>query len=403
MKILVISHMYPSRKRSVYGIFVHKHIKALINQGCEVKVVSPVPYVPFPLKYIKQKWREYDDIPKKDIIEGVEVYYPRYIDFPKSLMFGYSGYFMYLGVNNIIKKIYKDWKFDIIHSHVGLPDGFAGMLANRHYKLPHIITIHGQDFQRTIYKGETCKKNLFKALETSNKIITVSTKLKNIVDTESFSDRVAVINNGIDLEDCANIGSKIDFGLDHDYDFSDENTILSVSNLVKTKGIDLNIKAVSLLITKYPNIKYLIIGDGPERESLKNLAYELDLKDNVLFLGKLPHEDVMKYMSATDIFCLPSWEEGFGVVYIEAMAHGKPTIGVKGEGIEDAIVSGKNGFLVNPHNEKDVADTIGYLLSNKDKREEIGQKGKDTVINRFTWEQNANKTINIYRELLKSK
>lgn len=398
MKILVISHMYPSRKKGVYGIFVHKHIKALINQGCEVKVISPVPYVPFPLRYIKQKWRDYDDIPKKDIIEGVEVYYPRYIDFPKSFMFAYSGYFMYLGINNIIKKIYKDWKFDIIHSHVGLPDGFAGMLVNKHYKLPNIVTIHGQDFQHTIHKNERCKKNLYKALEKSNKVITVSNKLKNIVDSENFSDRVVVINNGIDLKDCTNLS----LGLGHSYGV-DENTVLSASNLIKTKGIDLNIKAISLLITKYPNIKYLIIGDGPEKEKLKSLVDELGLKDNVFFLGKLPHEEVMKYMSIVNIFCLPSWEEGFGVVYIEAMAHGKPTIGVKGEGIEDVIVSGENGFLVNPHDEKDIADTIDYLLSNPDKRSEIGQKGKDTVINKFTWGQNANKTITVYREQLKSK
>ncbi|MCU6396786.1 hypothetical protein KW820_22930, partial [Enterobacter quasiroggenkampii] len=94
MKVLVISHMYPNTMNEMAGIFVHKQVKALMNEGCEVKVVSPIPLAPFPLGLISSKWKKYSEIPKNRILEGVEIYHPRYLEFPKGILFSKSGYFM---------------------------------------------------------------------------------------------------------------------------------------------------------------------------------------------------------------------------------------------------------------------------------------------------------------------
>jgi teichuronic acid biosynthesis glycosyltransferase TuaC len=394
MKILVISHMYPSSFNNTNGIFVHKQVKALIEQGYEVKVISPVPFAPFPLGMINEKWRAYADIPERAIIEGVEVEYPRYIEFPNSYFFEYSSYLMYLGIRSVVNSIYKDFKFDIIHSHVAFPDGFASTLINELYKVPHVVTIHGQDLQYTIFKNNKCKSRVFDVLNKVDKIITVSSKLKNVVKREVFFKNVVVINNGIDLRDYI---KPMDI---NEQDINENMIILSVSNLIETKGIDLNIKAISRLVKSYSNIRYFIIGDGPEKKKLIKLVESLKLNDYVFFLGRLPHNEVIQYMYKSKVFSLPSWQEGFGIVYIESMACGKPVIAVKGEGIEDVIIDGKNGFLVKPQNVEDLTEKIDYILGHPSQTSLVAAEGKKNIVENYTWTINAIKTIEVYNQIL---
>lgn len=191
---------------------------------------------------------------------------------------------MSMGIKRLIKKVYKDFKFDVIHSHVAVPDGYAGMILNKEFKVPHVVTIHGQDFQNTINKNIKCKKALFNVLNHVNKIITVSNKLKNVVKDEEFYNKIEVVNNGIDKD-------YIDLDKIHE-NYSEQDRvnrnlikILSVSNLKETKGIHINLKAISKLKEIYPHISYDIIGDGEYKSRLEELVKELCLEDNVSFLA----------------------------------------------------------------------------------------------------------------------
>jgi len=394
VKVLIISHMYPSRINETYGIFVRDQVNALKELGLDVKVISPVPYTPFPMKYIKKKWRDYALIPLRDRVDGIDVFYPRYVEFPKSYLLHHSGYFMYRGIKKVVAKLYEEFPFDIIHAHVAVPDGHSALLVNKEYNVPLVITIHGQDLQVTSERNQAWREKLIHVLKGADKIITVSGKLKNIIKDKDLKSKTTVINNGINLKDC--ITGEGGGVLDRDKDIN----IVSVSNLKKTKGIDLNIEALSPLIKKYPRIKYYIIGDGQERQNLVKLVEEMKLTGNVVFLGKLPHREAMKYMADAHIFSLPSWQEGFGVVYIEAMAHGIPVIGVKGEGIEDVIVHGENGFLVPPYDVDELTNTLDFLIKNPMKAKIIGERGKNTVLKEYTWSKNAEKTLTLYETLL---
>jgi len=389
MKVLVISHMYPSAPKPVYGIFVHKQVKALIEQGLEVKVISPVPYAPWPLGVLKKRWRDYASIPHKDKIEGVEVFYRRYPEFPRSFMLEHSGFFMYLGIRGLVREIFRTYKFDLIHAHVALPDGSAAFLLKKDFEVPVVVTVHGQDFQSTIHRGEKQRLKVYEVLEGSDRIITVSTKLKNIVGDESFAGKISVISNGTDLIDCSAA---------NDYT-SDVKRIISVSNLKKSKGIDLNIRALARLVKRYPQVRYHIVGDGEERANLQSLVDELNLKEHIVFHGKLSHAETMRQMASSDIFCLPSWQEGFGAVYIEAMSQGIPAVGVRGEGIEDVIISGQNGLLVRPQNIDDIVEALVSLLDDPGYARTLAEAGRETVINGYTWTRNARKTKELYSEL----
>jgi len=101
-----------------------------------------------------------------------------------------------------------------------------------------------------------------------------------------------------------------------------------------------------------------------------------------------------------DIFSLLSWREGFGVVYLEAMAHGKPVIGCQGEGIEDVIAHGKNGLLVKPRDIDSLVEALDFLLSHPEEAKAMGERARKLVLENYTWEKNAEKTIKVYKEVL---
>ena len=399
MRILVISHMYPSSFNEVNGIFVHQQVKQLRKQGSEVKVISPKPQTPFPFKYFFNKWKKYSEIPEKMIWEGIEVYYPRFLSFPKALLLESSGIRMYRGINNTVDEIYKDFKFDIIHSHVALPDGYCGMLVAKKYKKPLIVTIHGNDFQHTIFKNRKCKMSIEKTVNLSENVIVVSDKLKKIGENllKVNEEKITVISNGINPEDKITEKSTLL------KKYEKKKIILSVSHLKKSKGIKLNLHAIKKNINKCKNLFYIIVGSGREKSELERISKQLYIQNNVEFVGEIPHKKVMEYMSICDIFSLPSYNEGFGVVYLEAMAHGKPVIGVKGQGIDGLVKHKRNGMLVEPKDVDSLVEGMEYLLNHPQEARNMGERAKKLVLENYTWEKNAEKTIKIYEEVLKMK
>ncbi len=396
MKVLIISHMYPSKYNETIGIFVHEQVRALMSKGVGVRVVSPIPWIPFPIRYIRRRWRMMAQIPNQTVWEGVQVWYPRYVTFPRSWFLASSGKRMYWGIKNLVERLQKEFQFDLIPAHVALPDGYAGALLARKLGVPLVVTIHGQDLQYTVYRCARCRHALGFTFGYASRVIVVSTKLKRLAE-EHFgcSDKIVVIPNGVDPAKVLQPNPK----RPRNYPAGTQ-ILLSVSNLIQTKGIDLNLRAIQRLCKKYPALQYKIVGAGPLEMELKKLAVTLGVSNNVEFIGPLPHFHVMERMAECDIFVLPSWKEGFGVVYLEAMASGKPVIGCKGQGIEDVIEHGKTGLLVEPRDVDSLVEALDFLLSHPDEAKAMGERARNLVLENYTWEKNAEKTIAVYREVL---
>lgn len=387
--------MYPSSWSSVFGLFVHQQVKELQRQGCEVKVIAPAQWAPFPVKHFSKEWKGYSQVPAVMTWDGIEVHYPRYLEFPRAFSFATSGVRMYLGIKKLVEEIHKDFDFDIIHAHVALPDGFAAMMLNRRYRKPLVVTIHGADLFLNIHRSRWCRKALRKVFEQADKTVLVSPKLRELaVANIGYPEKLVVIPNGIDPQAPASpqqyLASR----------YAGYRIVLSVSHLIKRKGIDVNLRAISQLRSKYPNLKYLVIGDGPERASLARLTHELEMESQVEFLGQMPHDKVMEYMALSEVFSLPSWDEAFGVVYLEAAMNGKPVIACKGEGIADVLQDRQTALFVEPKNVGSLAGAIDFLLANPQQARDIGQKAKLLVLENYTWARNARKHMEFYWELL---
>lgn len=399
MNILVLSHMYPNDFNINSGIFIHKQIKALkslYGENLNVKVISPIPYAPKLLSLISNKYKKYYNIPKSIIYEGIEVFYPRIFLLPKNLNFKSSGKTMYYGIKSLVDSIYKDFKFDLIHAHVALPDGECAIKLNEKFGKSIVTTIHGQDMNYTVTLGEEYKNKVIKVLENSTEVIFVSNKLKREAEKyTSKNNNFKVIPNGISIEDIVKTNNKR-----IDEEFENSSYILLVGNLIKTKGIDYAIDAFSQFHKKYDNLKLVIIGAGLERENLEKMCKDRKVLHKVIFKGALSHDKVMEYMKNCLFFVLPSYKEGFGVVYIEAMAHGKAVIGCEGEGIADVIENKVNGILVKPKDLEDLRSNMELLIKNDKLRNEIGLNAEKQILSSYTWENNATLNYNLYNKLI---
>ena len=135
---------------------------------------------------------------------------------------------------------------------------------------------------------------------------------------------------------------------------------------------------------------------------MKQYSRELGLDQRVTFTGTISHSEMLKKMAVCDIFILPSYDEAFGVVYLEAMSFKKPVIGTEGEGIEDIIKDGENGLLIKPRDVASIVEKLELLIRSPKLRNELGIKGFNSIKN-LTWENNAREMIKIYERLISEK
>ncbi len=286
--------MYPNSFNENNGVFIHKQIEAMLEEflNINVKGVSPVQYTPFLLSLISDKYRGYYNIPKKAVWDGIEVYYPRAIFLPRNIDFKSDGNRIYRGIKKTVKRIYENFKFDIIHAHVALTDRYGAMLLNKSYKNPLFVTIHGQDMNYTVNFSEACRDNVMKVLEASYKSIFVSTKLKNgALKCFKSGKNYVVIPNGVNEKDIL-----VDENKQIEQEFKNKRYILTSENLIQTKGINYAIEAFAKIHKKYEDLVLVIVGQGQERENLKELARDKGIEDKVIFKGKVPHKELMQYM-----------------------------------------------------------------------------------------------------------
>jgi len=395
MKILHITHLYPQPTDPLCGGVIHRQVKALGSRGCMEKVVSPIPWSPFPTRYWRRKWREYSEIGAYRNVDGIDVYFPRYLSIPKMLFYASSGKRMHWGIRKVVGEIRREFPFELLHAHMGLPDGYAAMLISMRLGLPFVVTVRSTDIDVTAQKNRGCLSALQTVFSSVGRLICPSPRLAKALESR-FGVEAEVIPHGIDP-------SAIFTGVPSlPAEHKNRRIILSVGRLIPTKGIDINMRVVSKLVKKHDRLLYIVVGDGPERRKLERLARELGIAEHVCFVGHLPHSRVMEYMAGCEVFALPSWRETFGLVYIEAMAHARPVVAVRGQGVDGIVEHGKTGLLVTPRDGDSLFAALDFLLTHPEEARAIGERARELVLNNYTWERNADKTIEVYREVLSS-
>ena len=201
-------------------------------------------------------------------------------------------------------------------------------------------------------------------------------------------DRITVVGNGTDPERFVPMdvsAARASLGLDQ------ARVILTVGRLTPRKGIDTVIRALPSVIERVPNAVYMVVGEGEDRARLEALAAEMGVTDHVLFEGSVPFSQLPSTYNLCDVFVTPSRSappsvEGFGIVFLEVNACGKPVIGARSGGIPDAIVDGETGLLVEPDDEPGLAEALISLLSDPARCRALGDAGRARVEQACTWD-----------------
>jgi len=166
--------------------------------------------------------------------------------------------------------------------------------------------------------------------------------------------------------------------------------LLTVTRLDATeryKGVDTVIRSLPQVVKKYPSLVYTVIGRGVDRQRLQALACDLGVADHVYFRGFVPDDELMQAYDACDVFVLPSKKEGFGIVYLEAMAHAKPVVAVRAGGVPDIVVDGQTGILVEYGDEAALSEALCTLLDDAALRARLGSAGRERMATHFTHRQ----------------
>ena len=390
MNIVVLSNMYPNSVTYRSGIFVHEQVKELIKLGVKVTVIAPIAYSPKLLNWFKDEWKEYRKIPFVENIENVKVYHPRFLAIPRGYFKEYWGYIYAITAGRIIKKILVQEKIDILHAHGGLPDDFGTYLISKKFNIPYVLTVHGA----AVYAGQRIEPQFKKseiAINNADRVVGVSNII--LARIKKFTGRtqgVSCIYNGY---------KRNEIELDSESVKSNNIKILFAGSLIERKGLKYLLEAFSELIKKYKNIQLLVAGGGIIKDRMEEICDNLNIKHNVEFTGLVSHKRMLGEIQNCDIFILPSWDEAFGVVYLEAMSMKKPTVGTENEGISDFIIDGKNGFLVKPRDSKSIVEKLSKLIEDQNLRAEFGEVGFETIKD-LTWKRNAEETLNVYSNIL---
>jgi len=398
MRILLITNMFPRPTAPSAGIFMLHSARHLRLLGHTLHVIHPLPRPPFPFNIITPWKRHFDDSPRRADMDGFEVDFPCYWSSYKLIPTRWSGEWLHLIQGGFLWKTARRFRPDLIWALPALPEGWAAMKLAHRLDLPYVVTILGADINETIHlPGARAKVS--EVYNHTAGVTANSSRLINAAREVSPTARLRLIYLGFDPE-ASEEGYQRRQESRRRGDRQSAFRVVSVSNLIPTKGLHYNLQALSSLKHQYPNLCYDIAGDGPERPRLEQLSREYQLSDRVRFHGALPYAEVLRLMAEADFLSLPSYREGFGMVYLEAMALGVPVIGVEGQGVIDIVRDGENGLLVKPEDAESLTAAWEALLSDDAVRSRLGEAGRRSVVDKLSWTATGENYQQFFQEVV---
>lgn len=397
MKILMLAQNFIRFKDDIMSPFLFNWVSE-INKNSDFEVIVLAPH--------EKGLKEFE------VIGGVKIYRFRYAS-DKYERIAYKNNMHELVMKNALNKliflklirnfykkiveIAKKEKIDVIHANWWVPCGIAAYLASKKTKAPYIVTTHGTDvfilrkFKFFSFFARKIFKNAARINAVSNYVAGIVIDLLKI-----NKNKISVFPMPFDR----NKFYPVKKGRNK------TKTIFTIGKLVKRKGVNYLVDACSILKDKKIDFKLIIVGKGPEEESLKEQIKNLALEKNITLIPSVPHKELVNYYNDADVFVLASvtdWKgetEAFGVVFAEALACKTPVIGTRTGGIPDVVIDNKTGLLVDEKDPKQLADALIRILKNEKLAKKLADQGYKYVHDNFTAERIAKKTIKIYREVV---
>jgi len=358
MKILVVTSMFPNCEQPTLGVFVRERMFRVARQ-CELKVVAPVPWFPF-MGILKPGYRPL--VPFREVQDGVEVLHPRFFNVP-GIFKCLDGFFFFLSALATVARVRRQFRFDVIDAHFAYPDGMGAVLLGKVFGVPVTITLRGTI--RKLSRYLLRRVQIRYALGSAARVFTVCQDLKRAATDLGISpDHVEVVPNGVDLAKFRRVdqgSARSELGLPVGCPI-----IISVGGLVERKGFHRVIEVLPALRRQFPGLTYVVVGgpsvEGNYEPELRRMVDELELRDAVVFAGPQPHDRLHLWLSAADLFCLATSNEGWANVFLEAMACGLPVVTTRVGGNEEVVPSEEYGLLVGFGSSGELHDALARAL-----------------------------------------
>jgi phosphatidyl-myo-inositol dimannoside synthase len=281
----------------------------------------------------------------------------------------------------------------IVHAGDLYPPGLTAMTLKKLLGLPYIVYCHGEEIpQLDRYKYQPRVRN--RIYMNADAVIAASEfTRRNLIRLGLPDDRICKIVPGVDSERFRPMPRRSD--LVQRFGLQGKVVVLTVARLVPRKGHRIALEAFSKVCREVPAVHYLIVGTGPEESRLRQMVSEAGLGERVTLAGYVPAEQLPDIYNLCDIMMMPNRQEsdgdveGFGIVFLEANAAGKPVIGGRSGGAIEAIAEGKTGYLANPEDPNELAMILRRLLLNQSLREELGREGARRARTEFSWTSRA--------------
>lgn len=306
-----------------------------------------------------------------------------------------------------IEKIRK-WNLDVIHSQTEFGVGTFARIIAKQFNIPIVHTYHTmyEDYVHYITKGyfDGASKKIVEYLtkfycdKTVSELIVPTKKTYDLFSEKYHVERnVHIIPTGIEVErfyreqftkeELANLKKGIGIK-------ENEKIMLFVGRMGKEKSVDFLLDAQVDIVKKYPNVKFLLIGDGPELDDLTSLTLKNKLQNNCLFIGKVPWNMIGKYYAIADIFVTASTTETQGLTVIEAMAASIPVVAINDESFNQVVIDGLNGKIFN--NKKEYKKIVIDLLENEDVRRRLSRQARISA-EKYSAKYFADQVLDVYK------
>jgi teichuronic acid biosynthesis glycosyltransferase TuaC len=402
MKVAVVSEFYPRRSDPVLGVWAHRQALAAREAGAEVRVLVLHRLVP-PRASLSQgpggptrALRSLASEPRKQTLDGLDVTYVRYVSPPRSSSYQAWGAWAAPALKLALRSMRRTFEFDLVHAHNAVPAGDAVRrgLGSRQRALgvPLVMSVHGGDVLYTAPRSEAGREAVARNLSVATTVLANSRGIADLARHYGAGD-TRVVHLGADLPEPRGGGGT--GRRDH------TPSLVTVGHLVARKRHADVMRALAVLAKRHPTLRYVIVGDGPERIALEGLAARLGVAERVEFHGQLPHSEAIEMARHCTLFAMPSTEEAFGVAYIEAMAGGVPAIGCRGEPGPEEIAAAGDGFvLVPPGDIERLTQRIDELLSDPQRLREASIRARETVAANFSWRRCGEQTVAAYEHAL---
>lgn len=289
----------------------------------------------------------------------------------------------------------RQWRPDIVLAFFGMPSGAIALLINWLFKVPYVVSLRGGDVPGfRPYDFARYHKIIGPILRLiwrhAGAIIANSGGLRSMAQLFDRTIPIQIIPNGVDPA----------YFTPPSREWNSPR-LLFVGRVVYQKGVDLLLHALGNL--KELPWELTVVGDGPQRSPLENLAFNLDIDDRVHFIGWKKNEALVAQYHCANVFTYPSRHEGMPNAVLEAMASGLPVIATDIAGNEELVIPGKTGLLVEPENQQDLEKALRKLIPNPQLRARMGASGRERIKEGFTWNQTSTQYLRVLERVYRGK